>query len=534
MPIRVADQNGELHYAAPKLYNGYWRSAIAWVYSQGAWRRTYDPKDENLLINSRFLNGTDYFTYADGRVIGFTPPGWSAYSNASQVGGNAYAYYSNREDEYSRAYTFKAANSRMFFQTRIYLKAGETYNASAWVHSINLQVGRKSFDIYVDDVPSNKQSDYIQVTKAFPTVPELVANTRVQSTFKALKDCLVQFNIGVGVDYNDSGEIQVSQPMVTKSGVMLAYQPTPVDANYNAIILKDSYMKLNKTLPPIAGTNHIESSIQLMDTVSDRVMIIGYNNDISTSGIGVDIKKNTLFVMAENVITHETPILKTIPINQVFGAGIWYDVSGSYIKNVRLHANGELIAKISDTTSVAAATNFVFGSKQYPVKGVIVEQFGVFVNNRNHIFNIEEGTGNISSETPSPDALTVDFGSDDTKYEWLGALLPKITTQPAQEYTGGVGMQVELTSAGSGYDAIEWRTQYGPIENSNTNNIVVAVNDTYDYSLVYNAVYKNRFGSVSTIKTKISAFPTPKKLLQTEKGNQLGTEDEKLIETQSP
>ena len=95
-------------------------------------------------------------------------------------------------------------------------------------------------------------------------------------------------------------------------------------------------------------------------------------------------------------------------------------------------------------------------------------------------------------------------------------------------------MQVKLTSAGSGYDAIEWRTQYGPIENSNTNNIVVAVNDTYDYSLVYNAVYKNRFGSVSTIKTKISAFPTPKKLLQTEKGNQLGTEDEKLIETQSP
>lgn len=522
MPIRIADQNGVLHNAAPKIYNGYWRNAVAWVYSGGAWRRTYDPKDENLLINSRLLNGTDYFTYADGRVIGFTPPGWSAFSNAPQVGGNAYAFYSNREDEYSRAYTFKAATSRMFFRTRIYLKAGETYNASAFVHSINLQVGRKSFDIYVDGVSSDKQKEYIQFVTQFPTVPELKAGMRVQSTFKALKDCLVQFNIGVGVDYNDSGEIQVSQPMVTKSSVMLAYQPTPVDANYNAIIMKDTYMKLNKTLPPIAGTNHLESSVQLLDDVSDRIMIIGYNNDISTSGIGVDIVKNTLFVMAENVITHEVPIITPIPKNQVFGAGIWYDVSGGYIRNIRLHANGDLIARIPDTTSVVAATNFVFGSKQYPIKGVIVEQFGMFVNGRNHIFNIEEGTGNISSETPSPDMLAVDFGSDDTKYEWLGALLPKITVQPDSEYIGTSGMTVELKSSGSNYDTIEWRTQYGAIENSNSNNLSVIVSDTYDYSLVYQAVYKNRFGSVSTIKTKISEFPTPRRLIQDEKGRSVG------------
>ncbi|AAP04360.1 hypothetical protein Aeh1ORF207w [Aeromonas phage Aeh1] len=534
MPIRIAGQNGELHYAAPKVYNGYWRNSVAWVYSGGAWRRTYDPTDENLLINSRLLNGTDYFIYADGRVIGFTPPGWSAYSNASQVGGNAYAYYSNREDEYSRAYTFKAANSRMFFQTRIYLRQGETYNASAFVHSINLQVGRKSFDIFVDGVASNKQSDYIQMINHFPTVPELKANTRVQATFKALKDCLVQFNIGVGVDYNDSGEIQVSQPMVTKSSALLSYQPTPKDTNYNAIIMKDTYMKLNKTLPPIAGTNHLESSVQLLDNASNRIMIIGYNNDISTSGIGVDISKNTLFVMAEDVITHEVQINQPIPKNQVFGAGIWFDVSGSYIKNIRLHANGELIARIPDTTSVVAATNFVFGSKQYPITGVIVEQFGMFVNGRNHIFNIEEGSGNISSETPSPDNLTVDFGTDETKYEWLGALLPKITVQPADEYIGTSGMSVELVSSGSNYDAIEWRTQYGQIANSNTNNITVLVSDDYDYGLVYHAVYKNRFGSVETIKTKISAFPTPKKLMQTEKGEQLGTEDDKLIETQQP
>ncbi|ADM79845.1 hypothetical protein phiAS5_ORF0002 [Aeromonas phage phiAS5] len=534
MPIRIADQNGELHYAAPKIYNGYWRNAVAWVYSGGAWRRTYDPKDENLLINSRLLNGTDYFTYADGRVIGFTPPGWSAYSNAPQVGGNAYAYYSNREDEYSRSYTFKAASSRMFFQTRIYVRQGETYNASAFVHSINLQVGRKSFDIFVDGVPANKQSDYIQMLTQFPTVPDLKANTRVQCVFRALKDCLVQFNIGVGVDYNDSGEIRISQPMISKSSTLLSYQPTPKDTNYNAIILKGTYMKLNKQLPPSAGTNHIESSVQLLDNVSDKIMIVGHNNDISTSGIGVDIKKNTLFVMAENVITHEAAISYKIPLNQVFGAGIWYDVSGGYVKNIRLHANGELIARINETTSVVAATNFVFGSLQYPVDGLIVEQFGLFVNGKNHIFNVEEGDGNISSEVPSTEQLSVSFGSDDTKYEWLGALLPKVTVNPNEEYIATSGMKVELVSSGSNYDTIEWRTQYGSIANSNSNNIEITVADDYDYGLLYHAVYRNRFGSVSTTTTKISAFPTPKRLMSDENGNQMGTEDDKLIENQNP
>lgn len=526
MPIRISDGNGVLHYAVPRIHNGYWRGAVAWVYSGGAWRRTYDPKDENLLVNSRLLNGTDYFTYADGTVIGTTPPGWSAYSNSGSVGGNAYAYYSNTTDEYSRRYTFKATSSRMFFQSRIYVKQGETYNASTFVHSIQSQVGRKSFDIYVDNVSSNKQNEYIEFIKVFPTVPELVANTRVECVFKALKDCLVQFNIGVGVDYNDSGEIQISSPQVTKSNIMLDYQPTPKDVNYNAIILKQSWMDLSVSFAPLLGTNHIESSVIVGDDVNEKVMIIGNSTMTGTSGIGINTVNNTLFVMADNNIIVETPINVPIPHNKVFGAGLWYDVSGGYIKNIRLHANGVLIARITEVQPITGQVNFVFGSKQFPANDVIVEQFGLFVNSKNYTFNIEEGVGSVSSSA-GDNAISVSFGGVfGVNHTWLGEFLPKITVNPDSTYDATTGMVLTIPSDATNYDTVLWRNQYGSM-GITTKDLVVTVDEDYDYDLVYHAVYTNRFGSVSTTNTKIIKLLG--NVFSGESGDVLVTEDDEFI-----
>lgn len=527
MPIRVSGDNGVLQYAVPRIHNGYWRGAVAWVYSGGAWRRTYDPKDENLLVNSRLLNGTDYFTYADGTVIGTTPPGWSAYSNSGSVGGNAYAFYSNTANEYSRRYTFKATSSRMFFQSRVYIKQGETYNASVYVHSINSQVGRKSFDIYVDNVNAANQRDYIEIVSAFPTVPDLVADTRVNCVFRALKDCLVQFNIGVGVDYNDSGEIQISSPQVTKSTVMLDYQPTPKDVNYNAIILKNSWMDFNRSFSPLAGTNHVESSVVLGDGVSENIMIIGNSTATGTSGIGINTVDNTLFVMADNTVIAETVINVPIPINKVFGAGLWYDVSGGYIKNIRLHANGVLIARILDVQPITGQVNFVFGSKQFPVNGLTVEQFGLFINSKNHIFNIEEGSGSVSSEAETVNALTVTFGGVfGVNHEWLGELLPKITVNPDAEYEATTGMTLTIPSDATDYDSVLWRSQYGSMDIT-TKDLVVIVDENYNYDLVYHVVYTNRFGSVMTTNTKITRLLA--NVVSGESGEAFVTEDNVLI-----
>lgn len=527
MPITVYDNNGAPHKVAPKVYDGYWRNSVAWIYSGGAWRRTYDPSDENLITNSRMLNGSDYFTYSDGTVIGSTPPGWSAYSN-TPVGGNSYAIYSNNDAEYSRSYTFKAAQSRMFFQARVYVRQGETYNASAFVGAIDMQVGRKAFDIYADGIPGNKQPEYIQFITSFPTVPELTANMNVNCQFKALKDCIVQFNIGVGVDYNDSGDIQIDSPQITKSLVALPYQPTPLTVNYNAVLLDDSRFDFSRRIQMTQGTHHIESSVVVSPGHSDKIMILSRYDDINTSGIGYDSVANTLFVMADNVVVASTPVIGTMPVDSVFGFGLWFDVSGGYIQNIRLHVNGRLVAKILGQQPVVSAFDSIFGSRHYNLANIRIEQFAMFFNNINYLFNLEEGSGNQSVGVSTASSLSITIrGTENTNFRWVGKLLPVISSQPLSTYVGSIGSTTEISFGATGWDTIQWRTQYGDIVGATSSVLTVSIPADYNYDLVYHAVLSNRFGKVKTSTTTI--IPYVGFRMATETGEIIVTEDDNNI-----
>lgn len=526
MPIKIYDDKLALHEAAPKVYGGYWRDAVAWVFSGGTWRRTYDPVDENLVTNSRMLNGSDYFTYIDGTVIGTPPPGWSAFSNAPSAGGNAYATYANSDLEYSRSYTFKAAQSRMFFQARIYVRQGETYNASAMIKRINLQVGRKSLDIYADGVPADRQSEYVQIITPFPTVPELVANTRAQCVFKALKDCLVQFNIGVGVDYNDSGDIQIQAPQVTKSSALLSYQATPRTVTYNAVLLDNSWMQFDHTLNLDQGTHHVESSVVMADDASDITMLLSRSDDLKTTGIGYSKSKHSMFVMSDGVIVAESEVVGSLPSNIVFGFGLWFDVSGGYVSNIRFHVNGKLVSRIKQVQPIVGSFDSIFGSKFYKTKGVTVEQFALYFNQTNYLFNLEEGSGNISRESVlgrlEPWFVTM-AGIDDTDFRWIGKLLPQIITQPDPTYIGTMGANLNIPTTAAEWDKVQWRTQYGPIEGATDPVLVVVIGRTYDYGLTYHAEYSNRFGTVQTNTTRIVSSTT--NLMATQSGRLMGTEE---------
>jgi len=284
--------------------------------------------------------------------------------------------------------------------------------------------------------------------------------------------------------------------------------------------MDNSWMTLNQSFSPLAGTNHIESSMIIGDTTNE-ILLIGNRTSLYSSGIGVDLVNNKLFVLADNQKVSEFNLSTPLIRNQVFGLGLWYDVSGGYIKNIRLHANGALIAKIDPIQPVTGQVNFVFGTDQYPCIDLTVEQFGMFLNEKNYTFNIEEGSGNTSAAMNNP--LNVTFNNS---FRWLGTLLPKITYQPAYEYIGDSGMVVTITTDGTDYDTIEWRNQYGSL-GINTNDLIITVDDNYDYTQTFYAVYKNRFGSVLTNTTKI--IKSTVNLMVNEDGRAIVTEDSELI-----
>ena len=109
-------------------------------------------------------------------------------------------------------------------------------------------------------------------------------------------------------------------------------------------------------------------------------------------------------------------------------------------------------------------------------------------------------------------------------YGWIrGYGLPMILKQPDPTYVGTSGATLNIPTSAAGYDKVQWRTQYGPIEGATTPVLTVVLGTSYDYGLQYYAEYSNRFGTVQTNTTRIVS--SKKNLMATQSGRLMGTEE---------
>lgn len=497
MPIKVFDSNiGQMREASSRVYSSYWRNTAAWVFSQGAWRRTYDPTDENLLSNSRMLNGTDVYSYVNGTNVGAAPPGWTYYANTSDGLNAAYAYYSSNLDEYSRKYTFYADGSRMFFQGRVFVRAGSTYNANMYVEDAAVSYGRHIARISVDNVPETQWGDYIQIVTDFPKMGDLT--NRINCKFTVKKDCVIALNVGVGIDYNDSGYVTINKPMVSKTLAMIDYQPTAKDITYNAVYLMNSWFDYNQTIQATNGTHRLEGSMTIeSQNANQYLMFISRNYNNTTDGVGIDTRANKLVVIQGGRVVAESQMIRELVKDQVVGLGIWFDISGGYISNVRLHMNGQLVALIEQRTLTMGTMNTLFGSPLFPTSGVIIEQFALYLNNKTYLFNLEEGSGPVVTSTHTVSVAQV-AGEEGTDFVWW-AILPMIAKQPDPVYEVHIGDTVDVTISAANWSTVEWRTiPGGAIQGADTETLTVPITADFDFERVYYAVYRTRFGAIST------------------------------------
>lgn len=519
--------DGEWRRVTPNLHSlGAWRSISVWIYSNGTWTQSYDPNEENLISNSRLLNGTDYFTYTDGSTSGYTPPGWTMYTEP-ETQGNAWATFSYNDLEYSRSYTFRVEGSRLFMQGRIYCEKDATYTASAVVDRLVLgSTPRKVFDVWADKVLSSGQKDYIEIITPFPNSEDIIVGERVECVFRMKQDSIVQMNMGIGVDYQDRGEIQVSKPQVSRSSSMLPYVPTPRDVNYNAVELISSYFSLDKDIVTKVGAHYLEASIVLNTEYTDMLIFGRQNGTGNPSGIGIREENGNKYLTvydhntnASGGVVADSILIKDIPVGSIVGIGLHFELESNGVKNIRFQLNGETIAHIPEQTFWTGNIDSVFGSDDSVNESITVEQFNLKSDDVQMCFNLEEAQGSVI--TSGCGDITGEIqGLEGIDFNWIKAVFPLITLHP-NSFSTNYGDTVTIRAEGLNYDSIQWFLNNEEIDGANSEDYSFVIDPLYDFDSSYHAEFKNRFGVANTNASYITLAGGNEITVTTESGDTL-------------
>ena len=498
MATKMYDSSGVVHDTIPQVFKSNWHKSVPWVYSKGAWHRAYDIGDENMLANSRMLNGSDIYFYSDGSVIGNTPPCYTIYNNSPSTGFNAFMIYFNQDSEYSRGYMIRTIDSRVFFQTRLSIKAGNTYDASIWVKNNDtlLQHSGVLADIYVDGDNDPVITDYVTFSKRFEDNPQVgTERVRINSTFLAKRDCIIQFNYGIGVRYNTNGNFSFDSPQVTKSNISIGYQPTPhVITNESVILNSDSGFVYNGSIMTANKTHKVSGSVVLRQPTTSFMVVSKMVNGVKT-GIGLDLRDNTFFVVTPTGSRYSVGLKRPLVTDVSTEISVWFDVSNGFAQNIRLYVNGEVYARITTPyLSINTGLDTVFGLNG---GGSTVEQFEIFFDDNSYLFNISNnGTGKLVS---SDGILTLNIVGD---YTWWSTVAPNITTQPNLLYNAIIGDTVNITAEAVRDTSVEWRNSRGDVV-GNTDTLSILVDEQLDGDIFYYAIFKNTYGQVITRSTRI-------------------------------
>lgn len=376
---------------APKIYHGgQFKPTASWVFKEGLWRKSYDPREINLIANSRMLGGTDIFSQ-DNEIIGHAPPTWTISNNARI---NSSAIYTHDETEYSRKYTLNVINGSIHMNTRISCVKDQIYYASFLVDDIETIPTRNFARLFVEGISFDDQIDFIEIIEPFDRIDE---TNRIGCQFLIKQDCVLSYSIGVGINNTDTGTITFSEPQINRNPFYVQYAPTPVHIDYHSIDFDGGFISTETTLFGKNGYSWIDYSLSIKKP-QILVLTSRYNVDGSYSGIQINMLNNTIEFIDNSFVFHVENLSKSVPVNQLIRLTAQITVSSDYVSKVRLLINNTPIVEVNELI-LGLRNNFnrVLGNETN-LSEIVLEQFNFYFNDKTYTFNIEEGENDIIND----------------------------------------------------------------------------------------------------------------------------------------
>lgn len=462
----------------------FWIPANTWVFTDGLWRRTYDPGFVNLINNSRMLNGTDIMVN-QGKVKGISPIDWTLGSFPT---GNGYSYGSATQEEQVTSYRFVSEQSRHYYVSRIQVQAGSDYVASAYIDEITIKNNLKVLQV-VGETAS------IQLDVDFPASKDIKKGL-VSVKFKARTSGLIQFKIGAGVDNYGDADVTISRPQVTRSIDVIEWQPTPIVAPFYGVRLLNSYFSSENVITTTTGEYTFDATLRIDNNITDAVMLFGRNEDAGYSGVGIT---STHFCVFRNgVIDKQTVLSKPLPVDQLIGIKVIWKKTGNYINDIRFYLNGELISRI-DTTLYSGNINCMFGSEYTRTRNITVQSISTNLG-RLYAFNIDEAEGNILWDRNKQIKLII-AGDSMIDFVWIEDSSPPVIITDVTEQSAEVGDQIRFFADAVFYKSVQWYKDDIAIPGATGVELKITVTDE-SYG-VYHAVFTNEFAVTDTSRVRL-------------------------------
>lgn len=414
MTTKIYDvTRGSVIDVAPKIFHGgQLKPVSSWVYRDGLWRKSYDPREVNLIANSRMIGGTDMYAQ-DGVKIGYAPPTWTVTNTANN---NSSATFIHDDVEYSRKYKIETIENSIFMSTRISCVENQIYYASFLLDDISQLPDDHYAKLFVENVSNALQSLYIEIIEPFERIGE---TNRVGCQFLIKQNCVLKFSIGVGIDYVDTGSFTFSEPQINRNPFLVNYAPTPVYIDYNAVDFDGGFVSHDDIIRSGNGYSWIDFSLQLHK--HQTLVLVSRWEDSIYSGIQIDTINNKLQFVKNNEIVKQEDLAKSISIDQLMRLSLQIVVSSDYISEVTVLINNEIVVRSSELMlGMTNSFNRVIGNENVLCE-LILEQFNLHINDITRTFNVEEGEGNIINDRTGQ--LSFNLGG---VFNWLDRRSPII------------------------------------------------------------------------------------------------------------
>lgn len=507
---------GEHKDVLPLIYKETeWVQCIPWVFSDGMWRRTYDPGFVNLVTNSRLINGTDV-SVSQGKISGVTPIGWTL---GTMTAGSSYSTLSFADEEQVKSVRFISEQSRHYYITRISVEEGNTYTASAMIEQLGVRNGRKVLSVTGETASIEIDVDF--------DISKNMKLGRNEIQFYARTSGIVQFRIGACVDGQGDGDVTISRPQITKSFMDIPWQPTPIIAPYYGVTLLESYIESKDVLSYGDGEYSFDMTIRIEKDFNRPIMLFGRNESSGFSGLGFD--ERNMFVYRSGIRDRSAALSKHIPINRLIGLKIIWHKSGNYVSDIRLYLNGELIGRIP-TTLYSGNIDCLFGYSGNRTTNLTVQSFNLKLKEL-HAFNVDEGKGNQLFDRNTDESFRI-YGTEFIDFVWIQDMSPPIIITDTFDQVADIGSQVRFYADATFYLNAQWYKNDSILVGATGPELYINSVSSKDYG-EYFCVFQNEFGSVKTSIARLKSPSDRSERMATEDGQYILTEDGIIILTEA-
>lgn len=492
-----------------------WVQCIPWVFSDGMWRRTYDPGFVNLVTNSRLINGTDV-SVSQGKVSGVTPIGWAL---GSMSVGAGYSASSFTDEEQVKSIRFVSEQSRHYYITRVSVEEGNTYTASAMIEQLGIKNSRKVLAVYEETASIEIDVDF--------DISKNMKLGRNEIQFYARTSGIVQFRIGAGVDGQGDGDVTISRPQITKSFMDIPWQPTPIIAPYYGVTLLGSFIDTKEILSYSDGEYSFDMTIRVEQDFNRAIMLFGRNESAGFSGVGFD--ERNMFVYRSGVRDRSAALSKPIPVKRLIGLKVIWHKTGNYVSDIRFYLNGELIGRIP-TTLYSGNIDCLFGYLNNRTTNLTIQSFSLKLREL-HAFNVDEGEGNKLFDRNTGQDVGI-YGTELVDFAWIQDMSPPIILTDTFDQVADLGSQVRFYADATFYLNAQWYKNDSILVGATGPELTIDSVKESDYAEYY-CVFQNEFGSVKTSIARLKSPSDRSERMATEDGQYITTEDGIIILTEA-